>query len=241
MKIEKLSDIQIRCTLSREDLERRNMRLSELAYGTENAQILFREMMRFAYTKYGFEADDSPLMIEAIPISSDAIVLLITKVEYPEELDTRFAKFSDFDEWDYDDDEDFFDFGEYFEQPEELSYAKSESANDIIESFAGQNISQDNIVITRLFQFDSLEPVFALSRVLEDRYQGDNTLLRNGDGAYFLVLKNGVHTPSEFNKICNIATEYGSQQPLSEGQLSFLDEHCKTIVQGTALQTFATL
>ena len=44
---------------------------------------------------FGFEADDIPLMIEAIPLSQDTIILVITKVEYPEELDTRFSRFSD--------------------------------------------------------------------------------------------------------------------------------------------------
>lgn len=44
---------------------------------------------------FGFEADDIPLMIEAIPVSSDTVVLVVTKVEYPEELDTRFSRFSD--------------------------------------------------------------------------------------------------------------------------------------------------
>ena len=33
-------------------------------------------------------------MIEAIPLNSDCIVLIITKVEDPEELDTRFSKFA---------------------------------------------------------------------------------------------------------------------------------------------------
>ena len=51
-------------------------------------------MMQQASYEFGFEADDIPLMIEAIPVSSDTIILLITKVEYPEELDTRFSKFS---------------------------------------------------------------------------------------------------------------------------------------------------
>ena len=47
-------------------------------------------MMQQAAFEFGFEADDIPLMIEAIPASSDSIVLIITKVEDPEELDTRF-------------------------------------------------------------------------------------------------------------------------------------------------------
>ena len=35
MKIEKVNDNQIRCTLTKEDLADRQLKLSELAYGTE--------------------------------------------------------------------------------------------------------------------------------------------------------------------------------------------------------------
>ena len=94
MKIEKVSDNQIRCTLTREDLAERQIKLSELAYGTEKAKLLFRDMMQQAAYECGFEAEDIPLMIEAIPLSADTIILIITKVEYPEELDTRFSQFS---------------------------------------------------------------------------------------------------------------------------------------------------
>lgn len=94
MKIEKISDNQIRCTLSKEDLSERELKLSELAYGTEKARELFHEMMQQASFELGFEAENMPLMVEAIPISSESIVLLITKVDDPEELDTRFSKFA---------------------------------------------------------------------------------------------------------------------------------------------------
>ena len=94
MKIEKINDNQIRCTLTRDDLNNRQLKLSELAYGTEKAKELFREMMQQAAIEFGFEADNIPLMIEAIPMPNECIVLIITKVEDPEELDTRFAKFA---------------------------------------------------------------------------------------------------------------------------------------------------
>ena len=44
-------------------------------------------------------------MIEAIPASLDRLILVITKVEDPDELDTRFSKFSPdpLAEGDYDD------------------------------------------------------------------------------------------------------------------------------------------
>ena len=124
MKLEKLSDTQIRCTLSKEDLSQRQLHLSELAYGSEKAKVLFRDMMQQASIELGFEADNIPLMIEAIPISNDCLVLVVTKVEDPDELDTRFSRFSkinmddsfdedfsdiddtDFEEMDFLDDED---------------------------------------------------------------------------------------------------------------------------------------
>ena len=49
MKIEKINDNQIRCTLTREDLENHQIRISELAYGTEKAKKLFRDMMQQAH------------------------------------------------------------------------------------------------------------------------------------------------------------------------------------------------
>lgn len=94
MKIEKINDRQIRCTLTREDLASRELKLSELAYGSDKAKALFQDMMQLAARDFGFEADNIPLMIEAIPVSMDTIVLIITKVEDPDELDTRFAKFT---------------------------------------------------------------------------------------------------------------------------------------------------
>ena len=71
MKIEKVNEHQIRCTLTREDLADRELKLSELAYGTEKAKDLFRDMMQQASFEFGFEAEDIPLMIEAIPLNSD--------------------------------------------------------------------------------------------------------------------------------------------------------------------------
>ena len=93
MKIEKLNDNQIRCTLTRADLADRELKLSELVTGTEKAKSLFHDMMQQASAEFGFEAEDMPLMIEAVPASSDSIVLIITKVDDPEELDYKFSKF----------------------------------------------------------------------------------------------------------------------------------------------------
>jgi len=56
MRLEKISENQIRCTLNKEDLAERELKISELAYGTEKAKDLFREMMQQASFEFGFEA-----------------------------------------------------------------------------------------------------------------------------------------------------------------------------------------
>ncbi len=102
MKIEKLNDNQIRCTLDQSDLSKRHLKISELAYGSDKAKELFKDMMQQASYELGFEAENIPLMIEAIPVSDNSIVLVITKVDDPDELDARFSKFSPVGD-DYDD------------------------------------------------------------------------------------------------------------------------------------------
>ena len=90
MKIEKLSDTQIKFILDEEDLRKRDLKITELAYGSEKTQSLFHEMMRKAMAKYGFEVDNIPLMIEAIPITSTSIVIIVTKVKSPTEIEEKF-------------------------------------------------------------------------------------------------------------------------------------------------------
>lgn len=113
MKIERLSENQIRCTLNKTDLNEKQLKISELAYGSPKAKELFKDMMQQASVELGFEVDDTPLMIEAIPVSSDCLILIVTKVEDPEELDTRFSRFSKVNEYDLDDED---DDDEYLEQ-----------------------------------------------------------------------------------------------------------------------------
>ena len=81
MKLERLSENQIRCTLYKSDLADKELHLTELAYGTDKAKELFRELMQQASSELGFEVDNVPLMIEAIPVSPECLILVITKVD----------------------------------------------------------------------------------------------------------------------------------------------------------------
>lgn len=129
MKIERLSENQIRCTLNKADLNEKQLKLSELAYGTQKARELFKDMLQQASVEVGFETNDTPLMIEAIPISPDCLVLIVTKVEDPEELDTRFSRFSRTSEYDIDDD----DYDDEYTTSDDIdddSYSEASDDND---------------------------------------------------------------------------------------------------------------
>lgn len=120
MRIEKINDKQIRCTLNQKDLQDREIGISELAYGTAKAKALFRDMMQQASYEFGFDADDIPLMIEAIPLLPEALILVITKVEEPDELDTRFSTFTEEKDWDSpEDDYDYDDYDDYTTENED--------------------------------------------------------------------------------------------------------------------------
>ena len=145
MRIERINDNQIRCTLNKRDLAERHLKISELAYGSDKAKKLFRDMMEQAHMDYGFEADDIPLMIEAIPTSRDSIVLVITKVDNPEELEERFSPFRSFsrdeDNTDEEDDDDFYDSDteDYDDEDDDSAFDDEEDDeefdNDLFHSF----------------------------------------------------------------------------------------------------------
>lgn len=239
MKIEKLNDNQIRCTLTRADLAERQLKLSELAYGTEKAKALFQDMMQQASFDFGFEAEDIPLMIEAIPASADSLVLIITKVEDPEELDTRFSRFAPLHDYEstlsetlekLDGAEEFLNLlGKVKDAVKEAPDKKQEAVE--------QNNPAAQI---RLFSFDHIDTVIQVAHLIAPIYHGENTLYKNpANDLYVLGLLQSDHTTLEFNKISNMLSEYGTPERASGITLAYLEEHCELLIPANAIQNLS--
>ncbi len=268
MKIEKISDNQIRCTLSHEDLIDRELRISELAYGTEKAKALFRDMMQQANYEFGFDAEDIPLMIEAIPVSPECLVLVITKVEDPEELDTRFSKFSPDDSENYggsnDDDDNYFSFDSIEKSADEYPDDYSEDSDedededDDIRNFLPapkssyrkkqeKDIKPEKspklpINIVKIYSFQSLEEVIEMSSVVSKFYNGENSLYKNPVNLiYYLVANKSEHTTDEFNKIGNLISEYGQQERSTYASPHYYEEHFDLIIKDNTIQVLSYL
>lgn len=258
MKIEKVNEHQIRCTLTREDLATRELKISELAYGTEKAKTLFRDMMQQAACECGFEAEDIPLMIEAIPLSSECIVLIITKVEDPEELDTRFSKFAPSI---HESDED------YGEDSEELADVFSDGADEVLNmlrkmsgtglpgetgksapagSKPGRQADAGEAPVShiscQLFTFASLNDVTRLAHVASPSYQGVNSLYKNeSNGSYLLLLSSAGQNAADFNRICNLISEYGRPEKSVLSAKAYLEEHFEPLIKDNALSALAQI
>ncbi len=246
MKIEKVNDNQIRCTLTREDLENHQIRLSELAYGTEKAKSLFRDMMQQAHAQFGFEADNIPLMIEAIPLNSETILLIITKVEDPEELDTRFSKFAPSSGANdtvlqLDGADSIIDiFQKLYEARTKNAGKKPEAKNASQAAAPKEEASPVNLVY--LYQFPDLDVIIEAAHSLGQFYEGVNALYKDSQsGCYQLVLHQSSNTPEEFNKVCNILSEYGRGRVFSNAGEAHLMEHEEVILSQNALQQLSEL
>lgn len=243
MKLEKVNDNQIRCTLTKADLADRQLKISELAYGTEKAKTLFRDMMQQASYEFGFEAEDIPLMIEAIPLSADCIVLIITKVEDPEELDTRFSNFAPSVHED-DGDTSFEDmlqnFTEGAENVLDLFKRLKEETDKIAsggKALPDKGASEQEEELCKVYSFDDLDEITRLAHVLSGFYTGKSSLYKDERGGrYLLFVTKSAHTREDFNKVCNIASEYGTMENLTDVTIAYLEEHDGLIIKDDALQ-----
>jgi adapter protein MecA 1/2 len=249
MKIEKINENQIKCTLNKSDLASRQIKVSELAYGTEKTKLLFRDMMQQAAVEFGFHAEDLPIMIEAIPVTGDSIILIITKVEDPEELDSRFSNFSsdDSDLLDEDaliDDEYLDDMEDIVNETpdEELSFwdmLRRQIKEQLKSPQKPPENSDSNFV--KVFSFGSLNTLIQLAGYLPEDC-GDNSLYKSDkNGRYYLIMDKSSLTIPNFALICGKICEFGTAVDSSPVSEAYYKEHFEKIIEKNALQKLQSI
>lgn len=213
MKIEKISDTQIKVFLNQSDLKERNIKLAELAYGSEKTQALFREMMEQAIETCGFEVENSPLMIEAIPVSPDGIMIIVSKVNESSQVDNKFNLLPP--------------------SKEERKFRKKQITED---SDCETPVDSENILI---YSFASLEDISKLAPKISRLYTGTNILYKYND-RYFLALQNdNISDCLETDTLDLILSEYGRKHVSTIISKYFLIEHGEVLIKNNAVKTFA--
>lgn len=251
MRMEKISDNQIRCYLSKEEMESRNLHLKELAYGTEKARALFHELMREARKRYGFEAESTPVMIEAVPLQDESLVLIVTRVDNPEELDTRFSSFSPAVRS-----------GSSGAAPassplgqlldairQEIDGADGKAgpgkAGQAGTGGPGSRISGKDRNLpsgTQLYTFPTLGKAASAAGAVSG-FSGKSSLYRDpADSLYYLFLTPGDGDPAtDDRRVLSSLSEFGTAEYITPAREQHLREHCVVICDRDALQKLAEL
>lgn len=165
MRIEKISETQIKFVLSQKDLEERGIRMEELSSATAKTQSLFREMMEQAMEECSFTAENTPLMIEAVPVAYEGIMVIVTKL--PE--------------------------GETGEAPMTLFTQHKDPRRFKKTGFIDHSESSPDDGNLCIYSFTALDDVIDVSARLYGSYAGNSDLFKH-QGKYFLVLQNSGET-----------------------------------------------
>lgn len=241
MKIEKINENQIRCILTSTDLSDRHIDLNELAYGSGKARQLFHEMIEKAYHDLDFDVEDAPLMVEAIPLPMNSIMLIISKIEEPEELDSRYSRFAPTVEDDV--------LGDLMSLPMQLL----EGAAEVMRKHLAQESAPEPesppsapanapADAMRIFSFTSLRELAEAAALLEDPDSSClSSLYRLDNKNYHLVIAPIGSPAASYSRICNVLAEFGDKIPGGMSTAAYHEEHYEKILEQNALSVAANL
>lgn len=245
MKIEKINDSQIRCILSKSELEKRDLKLSEISYGNAKVKKLFQDMMQLAYVQCGFEADNIPLAIEVTPFR-DYAAITVTKVEDPDELNTRYSRFapgvdsqggllSELDKFfraltagaPMPDDERALPFMDPMDDEE------NEQGGMTIGNLSLQDCKN------RYFYFDTQEELLTMAASVLSSCVPKSTLYKRKQteehSNYILEVDADSLPKEKYEELCTFVSEYGSLAPSVETFPYYLTEHFEILIKDDAI------
>ena len=89
MKIERISDTQMKFVFMQSDLEERDIKISELSHSSDKTQQLFKEIMQLVQDEEVFTTESAPFLIEAMRVGVDSLAVIVTKMNM-EDLEKRY-------------------------------------------------------------------------------------------------------------------------------------------------------
>ena len=232
MRINKINDNQIKCILTQQDLEDRNINLRELSYNSAEIRKLFAEVIRLAYNNFGFDANNVPLKIDVIPLRTSA-VLFITKVEEPEELNPSYSHFSPM-------------VYEKMRNPEKDENSDlSESFKNLIsalfpveaEAQPSNNEFEPKFENTIIFSFDKVSDVIEACKAVSATYDHMSSLYYDeSKKLYYLKMYTEGEIDGNFRQNCINLLEYGNSINNERFFESYLSEHAKLLAKDDAIK-----
>ena len=212
MKIERISENQLKLTLTKDDLKERDIKLEDLITPSEKTQKLFRDIMEQALDEEDFVSENTPLMVEAVPMGTEGIMIIVTKVNNKDKKGNTTA--------------------DLLQQAQETRRWKKKPL-DTLEHAEEKN---SDILI---YSFPQLDDVISVSLRLDSRFKGESAVYKN-DNKYFLVLQGDTYTTEESSENLELVLkEYGQKHVSTPLAKYYLLEHGETIIADKAVKALA--
>lgn len=233
MRIEKINSNQIKCVLDKEELLSRHINVSELAYGSDKAQELFKDMMTKASYEFGFESGNAPLMIEAVPLSSEGIMLIITKVDNPDELDEKYNGLS-------------IPSARTFKKKEEdiveESHLDEILETDLHDEEKEPEVEADRISAFFVYGFDSIDDISdAVKTINIFPFEESRVYRTETSSKYLLSVQADAIIKSDCKVVRGLLSEYGEAIHCRKTKLNYFDEHYDIVIKEQAIDKLSRL
>ena len=217
MKMEKISENQVRFTLTRSDLQTRNIKLSDLTYDSEKTKLLFKEMLDEAHKTCDFRLENTPLMIEAMPIE-DGIIIIISKVENNKTIKNGF---------------------DFLPESKEGGKYRPGSFIDIKEE-APELKDPKNSKIS-VFSFRSIDDAAFGAKRISASFFGKSSLYKRKSLYYLILARNRLDAQLEEDNLEVLLSEYGTKQVSTNVFAASIAEHGEAIIKSNAVNILSSI
>ena len=212
MKIERISENQLKLTLTKDDLKERDIKLEDLITPSEKTQKLFRDIMEQALDEEDFVSENTPLMVEAVPMGTEGIMIIVTKVNNKDKKGGSTA--------------------DLLQQAQETRRWKKKPLDTL------EHADEKNSDIL-IYSFPTLDDVIHVSLRLDGSFKGESAVYKN-EGKYFLVLQGDTYTAEESSaELELILKEYGQKHVSTPLAKYYLLEHGETLIANKAVKALA--
>ena len=113
---------------------------------------------------------------------------------------------------------------------------KEQKKRGISISDSKQQIPEIKNAMTKVYMFHTFRKLQDLASLLHPVYSGENSLyLDENAKQYYLVVRMSAHSPEQFNKVCNILSEYGTPAHTTYATPAYLEEHMRVLIPKDAI------
>ncbi len=217
MKMEKISDTQIKFTLTAKDLIDRNINITDLTYESEKTRKLFREILDEAKNTCNFRPDNTPLMIEAMPVE-DGIMIIISKVKNTENLKSGLDLRPD---------------------SKGIGRYKLDDFLDV-KDVVKENTDSKNSKIT-IYSFETMDNAADSAKRIHPVFSGKSSLYKNKDHYYLILIRPLSGTGIGTDNIEAMLSEYGTKQVSGPVAKAYITEHGEAIIKDDAVNILSNI